>query len=76
MDNRAKVIQDKEKPVSTQILAESIVELSTGIKKLLSGGLNDRAVEVLLRDSSNVSITDIRKVMKSLGTLAQNYVRR
>lgn len=76
MDNRVKVIQDKEKPVSTQILAQSIVEISDGFKKLKSGGLNDRAIEVLLVDSTGVSKTDIRRVLSGLGALATNYVRK
>lgn len=76
MNNQVKVIQNKEAPVSTQILADSIVAISTGVKRLLSSGLNDRAIEVLLHDSTGINKTDIRNVLKGLGALATNYVRK
>lgn len=76
MNNQVKVIQNKDAPVSTQILAESIVAISAGMKRIQSGGLNDRAIEVLLHDSTDVSMTDIRKVIKGLSALSTNYVRK
>jgi hypothetical protein len=76
MNNRVKILQNKEKPVSTKILADSIVTISDGIKEIRSQGLNDRAIEVLLVDSTGVTITEIRKVIAGLSALATNYVRK
>jgi hypothetical protein len=46
------------------------------MNKLRSQGLNDRAIEVLLADSTGVTKTEIRKVINGLGALATNYVRK
>lgn len=75
MNNQIKVLQDKDKPVSTKVLAESIVAISEGMKRIQSGGLNDRAIEVLLHASTGVSYSDIRTVIKGLAALSVNYVR-
>lgn len=42
------VKQDENKPVLVEVMAEAIVAISEGIKKLRSGPLNDRAL-ILLR---------------------------
>ena len=54
-------------------IAESIRRIQDGTQKLLKAGLNRRALLVLLKDSSGISMADIAKVLDSLGTLAATY---
>ena len=70
------VKQNEEQPVPTEILADAIVDISRGVKRLTASGLNRKAIEVLIRDSCGVSLTDIRKVIDSLGTLADKYTTK
>ena len=62
-----------ELPDPAQI-AESVRRIQDGAQKLLKAGLNRRAVLVLLKDSSGISMADIAKVLDSLSSLAATYV--
>lgn len=62
-------------PIERSVLASSIVELSKAAKKLLSGPLNERAIVLLLHDSSGVGKPDVRAVLTSLWTLERDYVK-
>jgi hypothetical protein len=55
-------------------MAESVRRIQDGTQKLLKAGLNRRALLVLLKDSSGISMADIAKVLDSLSSLAATYV--
>lgn len=46
------VKQDENKPVLVEVMAEAIVAISEGIKKLRSGPLNDRALILLIQNAA------------------------
>lgn len=65
--------QDPEEPVEKKVLAQSIVEISKSFRKLASSGLNDRAIVVLVSESSHVGKPDVRAVLESLKWLEGEY---
>ena len=70
------VQQENEPPVPVEIIAQSIIRLDEAVKKMLSSGLNEYALIVLLADSSRLSKTAIRILLRSLKTLRQTYCTR
>jgi hypothetical protein len=66
---------EPEKEIPTEILAESILELSEGIKKVRAGRLNDRALFILLRDATGVGINEIESIVDALENLDRRYLK-
>lgn len=69
----AKVTQTDEEPVERAVLATAIRDISQGLQKLLSQGLNQRAIVCLVHDHSGVGKPDIRAVLDSLKNLEKDY---
>lgn len=68
--------EDKSKKIPVDILAESIVEISNAVKKMRNGGLTDRAIILLIHDSSSVGKPAIKAVLDSMETLSEKYIRK
>lgn len=72
--------------VPTEILADSIVAIAAGMKKLRSGRLNDRALFLLIQDAapttggkyarSPLSIKNIRAVFDGIESLEQTFLKK
>jgi hypothetical protein len=71
----ATITQDPEEIVPRAVLAQSIKSISASMEKLLSGGLNERAITCLVHELSGVGKPDIRSVLASLRTLEKEYCR-
>lgn len=65
-----------EPPIPAEVLADSIVAISAGIKKMRAGRLGDRAVIVLLKDATGVSQRDIKLVIDGMASLEAMYLRK
>lgn len=67
-----------EDQVSTEVLAEALVNISDSVTKLLNGPLNRRAIVILLQDSlggrNAVSKETIEAVLDAAATLKAKYV--
>ena len=75
--NKIKVIQDPEKEVPAEVLAQAIVDISAAMKKIANSRLKRRAIVVLVKDNtSGVSIGAIQAVMDSLENLEQTYLKK
>lgn len=70
------VVQDAEKPVDKAVLAKAIVDLSAAAKRLAAGGLNRKAVVVLLSHDTGVGQGVIKAVLESMEHLQQTYLSR
>lgn len=76
------VKQNPEAIVTTEIMADSIVAISAGIKKLRAGRLNDEALFLLVQNgirtagNGKVSLAAIRAVMRGLEDLEKIYLRQ
>lgn len=79
------ITQDQEKIVPVEVLAQSILSISEGIKKLRSTKLNDKALFLLIQNntfikkgyaSSKCSMVDVKAVIESIETLATAYLKK
>lgn len=67
------VVQSEMDPVKPELLATSIRDIARGFARVESSGLNRRALTVLLKDSTGVSMNDIDRVLNALRGLEKNY---
>ena len=72
-----KIVQQPEKEVSTEILANSIVAISEGMRAIRRGRLNERALLILIKDATghNVSMKNIKDVISAIENLQKLYVK-
>jgi len=66
----------KETEAPTEIIADSIVSISEGIRKLRSGRLNDRAIVILIHHVCGIGQREIRSVLDAMETLESNYLKK
>jgi hypothetical protein len=64
-----------EQPVTKEVLATAITQISDSVKSLEKTGLNRRAVIALLADDTKLGKGTITTVLNSLGDLAKNYTK-
>ncbi len=78
---RIRTVNVQQRPdaeyVPTEIIAQSIVEISAAFKRIKAGRLNDRAVELLVHAacSPGIRLTDVRNVLEVLPELERLYLR-
>ena len=77
------VVKQTEKEVPTEVLADSVIAISDGIKKLRNGRLTDRALLLLIQDAapSNrmgkpISQREIKAVLEGIESLERLYVKK
>lgn len=74
---RLKVTQrENEEQVPTEVIAQSIKEISDGMRKLRTGRLNDRAIVTLLHETTKISRTDIKTVLDGLEELEGTFLKK
>lgn len=63
--------------VATEVIAQAVVDIADGIKRLKSGRLTDRAIEILVLNASpgKVTITQVRQVLAGLERLQREFVK-
>lgn len=83
--SKAKVTQTPGAEVPTEILAEAIVKISDSIEALKNSKLTERAILLLIQDNckpvgkypqKNISQSQIRSVLESIGSLKKVYVKQ
>ena len=74
MRRKLVVEQEEEHPVEQKVFAQAIVDIAKAANELCVSGLNQRAIVVLLRDSSGQSKRVVESVLESLQQLANDYV--
>lgn len=80
------VKQDPEAVVPTEILADAIVAIAAGVKKLRSGRLQDRTLYMLIADAAQpygkgysrktVSQKDVRAVIEGIAALETTHLKK
>lgn len=82
-----KPISVKQKPeaeVPIEVLAESIVAMAAGIRKLRAGRLNDRALFLLIQHAApsigkygqKLGVSDIKAVFAGIDALESEYLKK
>lgn len=77
------IVQDPERPVKQEILAEAIVRISESMQKLQASGMNERAIICLVHDAvpkgrmgaPGIGKRQIQDVFDALKTLRTRYCR-
>lgn len=72
---RIKVVQDKDRPVATETLAEAVVRIGEASEALKKSGLNEEAIVVLLSAKTGIGKSDIRVVLNGMRQLRAWYCR-
>ena len=78
MSRNVKIKKNEDNPESPEVLADSIIRIADGFKKLMSDRLTDYAVIALLKDMpgmQTVGKTEIRLVLQNLKKIKSYYIR-
>lgn len=78
------VKQNPEKEVPTEVLADSIVSIAAGLKKLRSGRLTDKALYLLIqhaapnagRGGGAISQAQIKAVFEGIEALERTFLKK
>lgn len=83
---KVKITQNPEKEVPVEVIADAIVGISAGIKKLRAGRLTDKALFLLVQNaapnvggkynSSPISMREIRAVFEGIDQLEATYLKK
>ncbi len=80
--------QMEDNPIPTEVIADSIIAISDGIRKLRAGRLNDNALFLLIQHAApnphsgrfgsprSLSIKDIRAVINGIESLEKTYLKK
>jgi hypothetical protein len=78
------VKQDPEAEVPTEVLADAIVAIAEGVRKLRSGRLQDRTLCMLIADAApgygayprkTVSLRDVKAVLDGIEALERTHLK-
>lgn len=67
---------DPDEMVPTEVLAQSIVEISIAIKKLRTGRLSDKAIILLIQGITKQTQAEIKKVLDACEMLESTYIKK
>lgn len=80
-----KVKQNPEKEVPLDVMAESIVAISNGIRKITSTRINDKALHLLIQHAApsvgtyptkRISVQQIKAVLQGIESLERTYLKK
>lgn len=74
-DARRVHVVKSDPPETTEILADAIVRLAEAHAKLKAGGLNEKAIILLLNDMTKVGKNDIKKILDAIPRLRGYYLK-
>ncbi len=85
MKQLIKITQTQDQPVTTEVIAEAIVAISSGVKKLLAGPLNEAAIVLLITHATPapkrgyirnpISAKVVRAVLHGMESLEREYLK-
>lgn len=68
------VKQTEKDPIPTEIIAQSIVDISAGMKQIRNGRLTHKALVLLLSYASGISQRDVTAVIDGLNNLERLFI--
>lgn len=74
MAKEVKIVQNADEPIAAEVIAEAIIRIADGMKRITASGLNRRGLMVLLAASTGMAQSHIRTVLEGLDSLRANYV--
>ena len=81
MSAKVKVVQSASavldnNEIAVEVLAQSIVDIAAGMAAIKKSRLNERALFVLLRDATGLSMTDLKRTLASLEQLEELFLKK
>jgi predicted DNA-binding ArsR family transcriptional regulator len=76
MKKKVKIIQEPEKEISVEIMAQAIIDLSNAAKKLLNGKLKREAIITLIKDKTGIEKHRITSVLDELENLEKTWCQK
>lgn len=67
------ITQDAEEFVEQRVLAKVIIDIGDSMRRLLSSGLNRRAIIALIHDQSKIGKREIEIVLNNLEAMKADY---
>jgi hypothetical protein len=74
-NEKLKVIQDPKDPVKAEIIATSIRDVAAGMRAINASSLNKRAMLVLLKDATNIPMSEIDRLLSAMTNLERLYLK-
>jgi hypothetical protein len=69
------VVQDPEKEVPAEMIAQSIVDMGKAMKALSKSRLKREAILTLIKDKTGITKADIGRVLDSLELLEKDWLK-
>lgn len=73
--SQVRVVKNPDQPESKEILAEAIVRIGEAFEKLKQGGLNQKAIIILICAETKLAQRDVKTVLDALPRLRGWYCR-
>lgn len=70
------VKQKEDEEIPHEVMAEAIIEISRGMRKLMNSRLRREAIVVLIKDKSGVNKSVIEIVLNNLEQLEAMWIKR
>lgn len=85
MARKIAIKQDPEKEVPMEVLADAVVAITEGVKKLLSSRVTDRTLYMLIADAapqygkypkSSVGVREVKAVLEGITQLEARHLKK
>lgn len=74
-DHPITVKHDEKNPEPTEVIAASIIEIATAVRKLQNGKLKPRVVYLLIKDMTSIPLGTIEAVLNAAQSLEKTYLK-
>lgn len=71
-----KIVVPETPERTAEVIAEDIAKIAEGVRKLRAGRLNDRALIILLANSTGLGHATITLVLDGLATLDKKFLKK
>lgn len=75
MKNKLVIKQDEEQPIAVEVMAASIVEIASFMKKVNKSPLKREAIVALIKDKSGLNKSTIEIVLNNLEDLEHSWCK-
>lgn len=73
---KVKIVQDVEKPIAAEVIAQSIVDIAQGMKKLSGTRLTRKAIVALIHEHSKIARSTIEVILNNLESLETTWLKK
>lgn len=70
-----KIKKDEQNPEPIELIADSIIQISSAFKKMRDSRLKERAIILLIKDKCNLGISEIQQVLQIAANLDIYYIK-